>query len=159
PRALSAGARRYHSCVGEPDKALTLRPITVGRRSVPADEIVWVFGRSGGTADVEYKNERGTVAADALVAYPVPSPGLDRLRALDACFGLPDEAFEREHIDDRNYFEIVRCRAHGRRFLRDTRGTIAWYQRLTLLDESDDGDPAHVWARYHRMSDSWLMLQ
>jgi hypothetical protein len=67
--SVRSRASGYHGRVAEPDKALTLRPIQVGRRSVPADEVVWVFERSGTTADVEYRNERGTVPADALVAY------------------------------------------------------------------------------------------
>jgi hypothetical protein len=143
----------------EPTQALTLRPITVGRKSVPADSLVWVLRRMGTTAEVEIQDERGTVPADALVDYPAAGPGLDRLRALDPCFGLPDEAFDNEHLDPRYYFTIVRCRAHGRRFLRDVRGGIGMYEVLTLLDESDQGSPFEIWTRYHNRSHAWLMWQ
>lgn len=86
-------------------------------------------------------------------------PSLDELRKLDACFGLPDKAFEREHIDHDWYFEIVRCKAHGRRFLRDVRGGIAMYTRLTLLTEADTGSPKDIWKKYHGMADSDLIRQ
>jgi hypothetical protein len=142
----------------DPEQALTLRPITVGRKSVPADTLVWVFGRSGNLVEVEFKDERDFVADDALVPHPVPRPDLEALRLLDACFGLPDEAFTCEHHDER-YFRILRCKAHGRRFLDDVRGGIAMYGRLTLLQESDDGSPGEIWAQYHSVSDDWLNLQ
>ena len=143
---------------GDPQQALTLRPITVGRQSVPADTLVWVLGRSGDLAEVEFKDERGFVAEDALVPHPVPRRDLEALRLLDACFGLPDDAFTCEHHDER-YFRILSCKAHGRRFLEDVRGGIAMYGRLTLLEESDDGSPGEIWARYHSVSDDWLNLQ
>jgi len=145
--------------VAEPEKALTLRAITVGRKEVPADREVWVFGRSDGAADVEFRGERGRVPNDALVALPVKGPGLAALRALDACFGLPDEAFETEHDGGQRLFTILRCRAHGQRFLRDTRGTVGLYDRTTLLDASDSGAPIDIWSKYHFVSDPWLVLQ
>jgi hypothetical protein len=144
--------------MADPDKALTLRSVTIGRKNVAADHEVWVFGRSGSSVDVEYRGERGRVAADALAALPITGPDLEQLRQLDACFGLPDEAFESVHLDIDRYFEIVRCRAHGRRFLRDTCGGVAMYTRTILLEDTDEGSPADIWSKYHYLSDNWLSL-
>jgi hypothetical protein len=143
----------------KPEQALTLRPVTIGSKTVPADERVWVWERSSGFADVEHGDHRGKVPEDALTSYPVPPPSLGELRRLDACFGLPDAAFEREHIDHDWYFEILRCKAHGRRFLRDVCGGVLMYTRLILLTDEDKGSPKEIWQRYHRHSDSWLHRQ
>lgn len=140
----------------DPEQALTLRPVTIGSKTLPAGERVWVWGRSSGFADVERGDHRGKVPEDALTAYPVEPPSLDALRKLDACFGLPDVAFECEHIDHDRYFEIVRCKAHGRRFLRDVRGGILMYTRLILLTDADTGSPLDIWKKYHWIADSLL---
>lgn len=93
-----------------------------------------------------------------LCPHPVRGPGLQALRQLDTCFGLDDEAFESEYVDQDWYFEILRCKAHGRRFLRDIRGSSALYSRLTLLREEDAGSPKDIWSRYHSLPDSQLLL-
>lgn len=54
---------------------------------------------------------------------------------------------------------IQRCRAHGTLFLRDTRGTVAWYERVTLLGPDDGGSWLELWKRHHGMSDDWLNLK
>jgi hypothetical protein len=142
----------------DPKPALTVRPIKLDGKFVPAYERVWVWSRSGGYAEVEFREQRGTVPEDALLPYPVRGPELQVLRQLDPCFGLADEAFECEHIDRESFFEILRCKAHGRRFLRDTRGMIGWYSMLTLLHEDEEGSPKDIWSRYHLMPDSQLLL-
>jgi hypothetical protein len=48
--------------------------------------------------------------------------------------------------------------ARGARFLRDTRGTFAWYTRVTLLRDTDDGCPRQIWSRYHSMPEAELLL-
>lgn len=89
----------------------------------------------------------------------VKRPELEDLRKLDPCFGQPDEAFETEHLSAEHYFELLRCRAHGRRFLRDVRGSVAMYTTLTLLQEDEEGTPDEIWTRYHSKSHSRLMLE
>ena len=145
--------------MADPERALTLRSVNVPGLSVPADTLVWVLRREPGWAHVEHGDRQGRVSQDALAPYPVQAPTVEQLRSLDPCFGLPEDSFEREHIDRENFFEILRCRAHGQRFLRDTRGTVASCTRLTLLQDTDDEDPNEVWMRYHRLSDAWLLLQ
>ena len=97
--------------------------------------------------------------AVALSSPPVPKPPLVQLRELDGCFGLGDDAFDEVHVDSENCFAIQRCKAHGMLFLRDTRGTIAWYQRVTLLYPDDGESWMEIWRRYHGMSDDWLNLK
>jgi hypothetical protein len=116
-----------------------------------------VHRRGAGYAEVEYRGIRGRIREDTVVPYPVPRPDLAELRQLDPCFGLPDEHFELECRSNEHYCEILKCRAHGRRFLRDVRGTSAWYSTTTLLDEDEDGEPDAIWSRHHGKSHSWLM--
>jgi hypothetical protein len=142
-----------------PEKAITIRDVEIAGKPVVADQVVWVHGRTGDFAEIEYRNARGRIRADAIVSYPVKGPGLEELRKLDPCFGLPDDAFESEHVSADHYYERLRCRAHGRPFLRDTRGTIAMYSTLTLLKDDEEGGPDDIWARYHGKSDSKLMLE
>jgi hypothetical protein len=144
--------------VAEPKQALTIRGVDIGGKHVPADQVVWVHARGQEYAEVEYRERRGRVPLDAIVAYPVTGPELPALQKLDPCFGLSDEAFEREHISAEHFYELLRCRAHGRRFLRDVRGTSAWYSTTTLLADDEEGEPDEIWARYHWQSHSWLML-
>ncbi len=142
----------------DPIQAMTLVEVDIEGRSLPPHTVVWVWGKSGGQAQIEYRRWRGLVPVTALTRYPVDGPTLEELRKLDPCFGLPDEVFDAVERDDRNYFEILRCRAHGRRFLRDTRGTIGWYSIVTLLDEDDRRTPEEIWRRYHSMDDGELRL-
>jgi hypothetical protein len=142
-----------------PEQAVTLVSLTLDGKTVQAYEIVWVLNRSGGQAEIEHRDRRGRVAESVLVPYPVKGPGIEVLRQLDPCFGLGPEAFTDEHRDQERYFTILRCKAHGRRFLDDTRGGFAMYSRLTLLLEDDDGSPRDIWSKYHGMSDSQLLLE
>jgi hypothetical protein len=142
-----------------PQKGVTLRPVEIGGRVVPADTHVWIFRRGEGSADVEYQDRRSRVPEDAVANSPVKAPCLDELKKLDSCFGMSDDAFETMLIDNESYFEILLCREHGKRFLRDVRGSSAWYSRLTLLRDTDDGDTKDIWARYHRASDDRLNLE
>jgi hypothetical protein len=136
--------------------ALVMREVTVGATNVPAGQLVWVFERSGGDVDVEYRGEGGRVPLDALADLPIRGPGLEQLRQLDPCFGLPSEAFESLHFDQSWMFEIRRCRAHGRRFLSDTR--YGFCERIILLEDADQGTPFDIWSKYHPHSDEWLLL-
>ena len=142
----------------DPEKAVTLRSVSVGGKSIPAYAEVWVLSRADGHAEIEYRDNRARVADDILSAHPVRGPALETLRSLDPCFGLDDDAFASEHIDQDHYFEVLRCKAHQRRFLRDTRGTIGWYSRLTLLGDGDDGSPRELWSKYHGMAEAELIL-
>lgn len=141
----------------DPEKAVTLHSVTSGGKTIPAYTVVWVMSRDSGSAEIEYRGGRARISERHLAAYPVKGPGLEVLRQLDSCFGLDDSAFEREHIDHERYFEVVRCKAHQSRFLRDTRGTIGMYSRLILL-RADDGDAAEAWSKYHAISDAELLL-
>ena len=143
----------------EPKRALTLKSVIIGNKTIPADRLLWVQKRADGFSDVEYKDQKGRVPNGVIAPYPVKAPSLDELRKHDPCFGLPDSAFEIEYLDHDNYFMISRCKSHGSRFLRDTRGGVAMYELITLLDDSDIGSPDEVWRKYHHMSDSWLFLQ
>lgn len=145
--------------MADPTQAITLHEVEIDGQVLPARTVVWVWGKSGGEAQIEWKRWRGLVPVTALARYPVESPPLEVLRELDGCFGLPEVAFEVVHADATNYFEIVRCRAHGRRFLRDTRGTVGWYSVLTLLRDDDRGSPEEIWRRYHARDDSLLRLE
>ena len=108
---------------------------------------------------VEYRDRRGTVPLDAIVSYPVKGPALEQLRKLDSCFGLSDEHFTVEHDSAEHWYCILRCCAHGRRFLKDTRGTIGLYSTMTLLNDDERGDADKIWTKYHGKSHSWLMLE
>jgi hypothetical protein len=137
-------------------------PIQVGEVDVRPGSHVWRLSEpEAGRVLVEVKKGKsGRVPASAIVASPVPGPGLDALKEKDACFGeTAPGAFVVEHADSERYFSIERCSAHGRRFLRDLCGGIASYERLTLLLDEDDDEPEAVWARYHAMADDWLNVQ
>jgi hypothetical protein len=142
--------------VGEPTKAMLLRAVVVGGREIPAGTGVWLH-RSGRECEIEHRGKRSRVAEDAIVDLPVAAPTLERLRELDACFGLAADAFDVEHDDAASFYSIVRCKAHGRRFLRDLRGGIASYETVTLLEDADDtASPEDVWRRIHAMPLDWL---
>ncbi|MFN7952358.1 MAG: hypothetical protein U0610_11585 [bacterium] len=144
--------------MADPIQAMTVREVEIDGKRLPPHTVVWVWGKSAGQAQIEFKKWRGLVPVTALVRYPVESPPLEELRKLDGCFGMPDEAFEVVHRDDVHCFELLRCRAHGRRFLRDTRGTIGWYSIVTLLRDDERGAPEDLWRRYHAQDDSELRL-
>jgi len=127
---------------------MLVRPVTVGGRELPAGTPVW----SHGGGDIEHRDQHARVDASAFVTLPVRAPSLDAVRALDACFGLGPDAFEIEHADDASYWSIARCKAHGRRFLRDMRGGVAMYESTTLVEDAErDDDPETLWRRYHAM--------
>lgn len=136
-----------------------MRRVEIAGKELGPDQVVWVHARGSSAAEVEYRGRHGRIPLDAIVPYPVKGPGLVQLRELDGCFGEPDEAFVVEHQSAEHLYEILRCRAHGKRFLRDTRGTIAWYSTLTLLGDDEDEPPDAIWARYHGKSNGWLMLE
>ena len=129
--------------MAEPVQAMTVREVEIEGKRLPSHTVVWVWRKCEGQARIEYEQWRGLVP----------------LRKLDPCFGVPDEAFDVVHADSANDFEIVRCRAHDRRFLRDTRGSIGWYTVLTLLRGDDRGSPEEIWRRYHALDDSLLRLE
>jgi hypothetical protein len=141
--------------MGDPVKAMLVRPVAVGGRELAPGTPVWCH-RSATGVEIEHHGKRARVDADAVVDAPVRGASLDQLRELDACFGLPPEAFEVEHEDTTSYYSIARCK-HGRRFLRDLRGGAAMYETTTLLDDSDDGPPGAIWRRYHAMPIDWLL--
>ncbi|MBK7974951.1 MAG: hypothetical protein IPK07_17265 [Deltaproteobacteria bacterium] len=145
--------------MAEPVQAMTVREVEIEGKRLPSHTVVWVWGKCEGQARIEYERWRGLVPITALTRYPIESPPLEELRKLDPCFGVPDEAFDVVHADSANDYEIVRCRAHDRRFLRDTRGSIGWYTVLTLLRGDDRGSPEEIWRRYHALDDSLLRLE
>lgn len=126
---------------------------------MPADQLVWVLRADSDRAEVEFKGERGHIRLDCLASYPIPRPTLEQIRKMDPCFDLPETAFATDYLDETRFFALVRCKAHGRRFLRDTRGGVGMYTLTTLLEPGDDGAPAEIWAKYHSCSDSWLFHQ
>lgn len=144
--------------MADPIRAMTLVEVEIEGKAIPAHTVVWVWGKSGGQAQIEYRRWRGLVPVTALTRHPVDGPSLEALRKLDPCFGLQDDAFDVVVRDDHNYFEILCCRAHGRRFLRDTRGTIGWYSTVTLLGEGERGTPEEIWRRHHFLDDGELRL-
>lgn len=133
-----------------------LRAVEIAGAAVPAGSHVWLLGVSGDEWEVEHGTRRGRVPRPAILECPVARPSLERLRALDACFGRDRDAFAEEHVDRQRYFTILRCKAHGALFLDDTRGTLAWYGRITLLDPADGDDWQAIWVRYHALSDDLL---
>jgi hypothetical protein len=143
----------------QPKRFLTLHSISLGNKTITADEVVWVIKQSMDSCEIEYKGLCGIVSNSALTEYPVPRPSVDKLREHDLCFGLSESAFTTEHIDADLYFSIIRCKAHGRRFLVDVRGGIAMYEVTTLLEDDDDGSPREIWSKYRSMSVSWLFLK
>lgn len=143
----------------DPKRALTIRRVQVGGKELPPDTLLWVHGKHGDYLEVEYGDRRGRISPTAVVSYPVAGPSLTELKLLDSCFDLPDTAFQVEHQSREHLFELLRCRAHGRRFLRDVRGELAMYSALTLLEDNEEGAPDEIWARYHWKSHSWLMLE
>jgi hypothetical protein len=143
----------------EPKRGLVITPVEIDGIPVRSDTHVWILASEAGHLTVEYRNQVATLPRDVVVECPVQGPSLEQLRALDECFGRGSDAFEDEHVDAEHYFVIQRCKAHGRRFLRDIRGTIATYERLTLLEAEDHESPGAVWRRYHAMSDDWLVRE
>ncbi len=143
----------------DPKRALTICHVRLRDKELPPDTLIWVHGESDQYWEVEYQDRRGKIPRNAAVPYPVKGPSLAKLKRLDSCFGLEDDAFVLEHLSKESYYEILRCRAHGRRFLRDTRGGIGMYTVLTLLEDDEEGSPDDIWARYHWKSDSWLSLE
>jgi hypothetical protein len=143
----------------EPKQGLLICDASIGNHSLPPDTPVWILGTRGEMREVEYRDARGVVPSGSVVESPVPRPTDAQLRDLDTCFGLSEAAFHEVHLDRENYFAIQRCRAHGRLFLRDTRGTVAWYERTTLLGPEESEDWISIWRRYHGLSDDWLNLK
>lgn len=141
----------------EPTAGLVVRPAALGGRELRPDTYVWVWAVTDREVEIEYRNQRGLVPRDAVVSTPVTRPSLEVLRQLDPCFGLDRDAFVIEHEDPRWFF-LLRCKAHGRRFLSDARGGIAQYERVTLLEDSEANDTEGVWRRCHAMSDDYLNL-
>jgi len=142
-----------------PTRGLLICPATIGRYSLSPDTPVWILASHEDSWEVEYRDASGRVARSGVVECPVPRPPLVQLRELDACFGLAEAAFDDVHADPKNCFVIQRCRAHGTLFLRDTRCTVALYERVTLLGPDDGGSWVELWRRYHGMSDDWLNLK
>ena len=142
----------------DPKRGLTTRDLELDGARLAADEVVWVHARTNDLVEIEHRNRFGKVPADAVVPYPVPGPGLESLRQLDACFGLSDDAFHIEHASSKRCYSLVRCRAHGRRFLQDLRGGIAMFTLTTLLEDDEPGEPDAIWSKYHALSDSRLRL-
>jgi hypothetical protein len=141
---------------GEPRRAITVRTVEIDGRTIPADTHVWLLDGDGAFLEIEHKGRGGRVPADSVAACPVKAPSLEDLKKLDPCFGCSGEAFAVEHADPSSYFQILCCRAHGKRFLRHLRGGFAMYERQTLLRDTDDGDAQQIWARYQGVSDDWL---
>ena len=86
----------------------------------------------------------------------VPRPSLDQLRELDPCFGLGEDAFEGQVVNHSWMFRIFRCKAHGRHFIGVMYGGIGMWERVTLLEPGEEGDPKRAFDRYIAMSDDDL---
>jgi hypothetical protein len=142
----------------EPTRGVLIREASIGRYSLPPDTPIWIVGTRGESCEVEYRDARGVLPTNCVVQSPVVRPTEAQLRSLDACFGLPDSAFTTVHVDPESLFVVEQCNAHGMLFLRDTRGTIGLYERITLLKPEESGDWVTIWSRYHQMSDDWLNL-
>ena len=142
-----------------PQRGLVIAPVEIDGVPVTPDTHVWILASDSGTVTVEYRNHVATLEPGTVVPCPVQDTPLEQLRLLDDCFGRDRDAFDVVHVDRETSFVIHRCKAHGRRFLRHTRGTSAMYERLTLLDSTDDQPPGSVWSRHHAMSDDWLVRQ
>jgi hypothetical protein len=140
----------------EPKRGMVVRDVTAGGQVVSAGSPVWIAGARGERLELEFRSKRFLVAADDVVEAPVPAPTLEALRRLDSCFGLPSSGFELLLADSVNMCEVVRCKAHGQVFLRDTRGDVAMYERVSILTSGEADDWVVVWNRYHQMSDDWL---
>jgi hypothetical protein len=140
----------------EPKRGITIRPVELGDATLAVDTSVWILRELDGSLEVEHRDARGCVPRDAIAQSPVPRLPLEELRKRDPCFGLEETAFVVEHKDGERWYSIERCKAHGRRFLRDARGSAALYERVTLLDDSERGSFLSIWSRYHAMSDDWL---
>jgi hypothetical protein len=140
----------------DPKKGITVVGVQVGTRHLAEGSPVWIWDGPDSLLEIEHRGQRARVPREVVALSPVKAPSLAELQALDACFGGASELFETEHRDDSRYFSIERCKAHGRRFLRDVQGGIAMYERLTLLDEHDDEAPERVWRKYHDLSSDWL---
>ncbi len=143
----------------EPIRGILIREASIGGYALPPDTPIWILGVQGESREVEYRDARGALPAGSVAESPIARPTEAQLRSLDACFGLPEGAFTDVHVDPQNLFVIQRCNAHGRLFLRDTRGGIGMYERVTLLGPEETSDWTSIWRRYHGMSDDWLNLQ
>jgi hypothetical protein len=143
----------------EPTRGVLIRDACIGRYSLPADTPVWIVGARGESLEVEYRDAHGVLPTSHVAESPVRRPTEAQLRSLDPCFGLPEDAFTKVHVDPENLFAIERCNAHGMLFLRDTRGSIGLYERITLLKPEESDDWVTIWSRYHQTSDDWLNLQ
>lgn len=57
----------------EPERAFTLKPVSLGGKTIPANSEVWVLGRANGSAEIEYRDKRGRVTESILSPYrPIP---------------------------------------------------------------------------------------
>ena len=140
----------------EPQRGIVIRQVHVDGKTIDQSKYVWLLGSpSNGVVSIEINNMKHFIPQDAVVSCPVPSPSVDALRTIDECFGKSESHFDVLHKSQEKWFRILRCKAHGRLFLEDTRGGAAIYDRLIMV-EDDQEDFKAIWSRYHSMSDDWL---
>jgi hypothetical protein len=104
---------------------------------------------------VEHGGSSALVPADVLLDCPIAAPSRAQLEELDPCFYSEPDAFVEEHDGSARWYRLLRCKAHGRRFLEETRGSVGIYTRLIAIDATEES-PDEIWRRYNAMSDDWL---
>lgn len=139
--------------MGDPERGWATRDVELAGRHVKEGEEVWVHRRGESWVEIEHRGHQGRVPLGAVSDKALSGPTLEDLRRLDACFGLADDAFTREHLDREQYFEIRKCMAHGRRFLWAV--GPRWTTIVTLLAEDDPTDPSAAYAHYHPRTERW----
>lgn len=142
----------------EPKRVMMIRDITGRNLALRASDDVWILGPpEDGFIFVEKKNKQEKIPEHAVMEVPVPPPDIDELRKKDDCFGRSDEHFKEVYRSDMYMFRFLQCKRHGKFFLDDTRGGLAMYSRLILVDDDYAKEsPETIWNRYHSMPDDWL---
>jgi len=142
----------------EPKRGMIIRDITGRNLALRASDDVWILGPpENGYVLIEKKNKQEKIPGHTVVEIPVPSPDIEELRQKDDCFGRSAEHFNEVYKSEMNMFRLLRCKRHGKLFLDDTRGGLAMYNLMVLVDDKYSKDtPETIWNRYHSMPDDWL---
>jgi len=142
----------------EPKRGMIIRDFTGRNLALRASDDVWILGPpEDGYVLVEKKNKQEKIPEHTVVDIPVPSPEINELRKKDDCFGRSAKHFKEVYKSDKDMFRLLRCKRHGKLFLDDTRGGLAMYSRLILVDDENANEsPETIWNRYHSMPDDWL---
>jgi hypothetical protein len=140
----------------EPFRGLIVEPLALDGKRIEKDTHVWIMSRDSDHWRIEYRDKSYTVPRNSVVECPVPMPRIEQLKMLDGCFGLDRSAFEVVLKESDKYYLLLRCKAHGKLFLEDGRGTVFMYSRLIYVGDLGNSSFDHIWGKFHGISDDML---